>query len=44
MNVWILILFAVLIFAPKSASNQSSRLDFRALALLLCVIALIAQI
>lgn len=44
MNVWILILFAVLIFAPKSASNQSSRLDFRALSLLLCVIALIAQI
>ena len=44
MNVWVLILFAVLIFAPKSASNQSSRLDFRALSLLLCVIALIAQI
>jgi hypothetical protein len=44
MNVWVLILFAVLIFAPKSASTQSSRLDFRALALLLCVIALIAQI
>jgi len=44
MNVWVLILFAVLIFAPKSASNQSSRWDFRALALLLCVIALIAQV
>jgi hypothetical protein len=44
MNVWVLILFAVLIFAPKSASTQSSRLDFRALALLLCVIAIIAQI
>ena len=44
MNVWVFILFAVLIFAPKSASNQSSRFDFRALALLLCVIALIAQI
>ena len=44
MNVWVLILFAVLIFAPKSSSTQSSRLDFRALALLLCVIALIAQI
>jgi len=44
MNAWVLILFAVLIFAPKSASSQSSRLDFRALALLLCVIALIAQI
>ncbi len=44
MNVWILILFAVLIFAPKSASDQSSRMDFRALALLLCVVAIIAQI
>jgi hypothetical protein len=43
MNVWVLILFAVLIFAPKSASNQSNRFDFRALALLLCVIALIAK-
>jgi hypothetical protein len=44
MNAWLLILFAVLIFAPKTASNQSSRFDFRALALLLCVIALIAQV
>ena len=44
MNVWIFILFVVLIFAPKNASNPASRLDFRALALLLCVIALIAQI
>ena len=44
MNVWVFILFVVLIFAPKSASNQASRLDFRALALLLCVIALFAQI
>jgi hypothetical protein len=43
MNVWVFILFVVLIFAPKNASNQSSRMDFRALALLLCVIALIAQ-
>jgi hypothetical protein len=44
MNVWIFILFVVLIFAPKSTSNQTSRLDFRALSLLLCVIALIAQV
>jgi hypothetical protein len=44
MNVWIFILFVVLIFAPKNASNQASRADFRAVALLLCVIALITQI
>ena len=43
MNVWVFILFLVLIFAPKSASNQASRMDFRAVALLLCVIALIAK-
>ena len=44
MNLWILILFAFLIFAPKSSSNQSNRFDYRALALLLCVIALVAQV
>jgi hypothetical protein len=44
MNAWLLILFAILIFAPKSSSNQSSRYDFRALALLLCIIAIIAQV
>ncbi len=44
MNAWLLILFAILIFAPKTTSNQSSRFDYRALALLLCVIALITQI
>jgi hypothetical protein len=44
MNLWILILFAFLIFAPRSSSTQSSRFDYRALALLLCVIALITQI
>ena len=44
MNAWLLILLAVLVFAPKTASNPSSRFDFRALALLLCVIALIAQV
>jgi len=44
MNLWVLILFAVLIFAPKSSSGQSRRFDYRALSLLLCVIALIAQV
>jgi hypothetical protein len=44
MNLWVLILFAVLIFAPKSSSSLSRRFDYRALALLLCVIALIAQV
>ncbi len=44
MNAWLLILFAILIFAPKTASSQSSRFDYRALALLLCVMALIAQV
>jgi hypothetical protein len=44
MNAWLLILLAILIFAPKSSSNQSSRFDFRALALLLCVIAIIGQV
>ena len=44
MNAWLLILFAILIFAPPSSPSRSSRFDFRALALLLCVIALIAQV
>jgi hypothetical protein len=44
MNAWLLILFAILIFAPKSSSNPTSRFDFRALALLLCVIAIIAHV
>ncbi len=43
MNLWILILFALLILAPRSSSNLSSRFDYRALALLLCIIALITQ-
>ena len=44
MNAWLLILLAILIFAPKSSSGQSSRWDFRALAILLCVVALVAQV
>jgi hypothetical protein len=44
MNAWLLILFAILIFAPKSSSERSDRFDFRAVALLLCVVAIIAQV
>jgi hypothetical protein len=44
MNVWLLILFAILVFAPKGSSSQTGRFDLRALALLLCVIALITQV
>jgi hypothetical protein len=44
MNAWLLILLAILLFAPKNASEQSGRYDFRALALLLCVVAIIAQV
>lgn len=44
MNLWILILFAILIFAPKNSSTPANRFDYRALALLLCIIALIAQV
>ena len=44
MNAWLLILFVILIFAPKNSSDQSGRFDFRALALLLCVIAIVAQV
>jgi hypothetical protein len=42
-NGWLLLLLAILIFAPKTTANKAGRLDFRAVALLLCVIALIAQ-
>ncbi len=43
MSVWFFLLFAILIFAPKGASQKSDRFDFRAVALLLCVIAMLAQ-
>jgi hypothetical protein len=43
MNGWLLILLAILIFAPKSTTAKTGRFDMRAVALLLCVIALIAQ-
>ncbi len=43
MNGWLLLLLAILIFAPKSSTAKAGRLDLRAVALLLCVIALIAQ-
>jgi len=44
MNLWILILFLILVFAPRSSSSASGRFDLRALALVLCVIALIARV
>jgi hypothetical protein len=44
MNLWILILFLILIFAPRNSSKASGRLDLRALALLICVIALVSRV
>ena len=44
MNVWVWVLMALLIFAPKGAALKAGRWDLRALALLLCVIAVISQI
>ena len=43
MNGWLLILLAILLFAPKSTTGKSGRFDLRAMALLLCIVALIAQ-
>ncbi len=43
MNGWLLLLLAILIFAPQNTTAKSGRFDFRAVALLLCVIALVAQ-
>ena len=44
MNPWLLVLMGVLIFAPKGSGEKGGRWDLRALALLLCVIAVAAQI
>ncbi len=44
MSLWVFILFLILIFAPRSSSQATGRLDLRALALVLCVIALIARL
>jgi hypothetical protein len=44
MNIWVWILMVLLLFAPKGAAVRAGRWDLRALALLLCVIAVIAQI
>lgn len=44
MNLWVLILFLILVFAPRSSSHATGRFDLRALALVLCVIALIARL
>ena len=44
MNPWVWVLMGILIFAPKGANAKSGRWDLRARALLLCVIAVVAQI
>ncbi len=44
MNLWVWVLMGILIFAPKGANDKSGRWDLRALALLFCVIAVVAQI
>jgi len=44
MNFWVWVLMAILIFAPKGATPKAGRWDWRALALLLCVIAVMTQI
>ncbi len=43
MNLWLLALLGVLVFAPKTSSEKSGSFDVRAMALLLCVIAIVAQ-
>ncbi len=44
MNGWLLILFLILIFAPKSQAEKAGRWDFRAIMLLVCVVGIVAQI
>ncbi len=44
MNPWLWLLIGILVFAPKSMSAKTGRWDLRALALLLCVIAVITQV
>lgn len=44
MNFWVWVLMAILLFAPKDATPKAGRWDWRALALLLCVIAVMTQI
>ena len=43
MNGWLFLLLAILLFAPKGSTGKRGRWDVRALALLLCVVALMAQ-
>jgi len=43
MNLWLLVLMGILVFAPKTSSEKSGAFDMRGLALLLCVIAIVAQ-
>ena len=44
MNPWLWVLMGILIFAPKGANEADNRWDLRALALLLCVIAVVTKI
>ena len=44
MNGWLLALFLILIFAPKSSAEKAGRWDFRAVLLLLCIVGLVTQV
>ena len=44
MNPWLWVLMGLLIFAPKGATETGGRWDLRALALLVCVIAVVTQV
>ena len=44
MNPWLWVLMGILIFAPQAANEKGSRWDLRAVALLVCVIAVVTQI
>ena len=44
MNGWLLAVFLILIFAPKSSTEKDGRWNFRAVLLLLCIVGLVTQI
>ena len=44
MNGWLLALFLILIFAPKSSAEKEGRWNFRAVMLLLCIIGIVTQV